>query len=100
MGKVRLEIRPWLSEVLVARGWGNSVLEEEIAEGTTLGDLFRKLTARSQAFDEVLFEPETHQLNSSVGIIINEQLSSSVNSLEAVLQDGDTVLLLPIIDGG
>ncbi|MBM2824953.1 MAG: hypothetical protein HW402_617 [Dehalococcoidales bacterium] len=100
MGKVRLEIRPWLSDVLSARGWGLSVLEEEIAEGATLGDLLSKLTARSQAFDEVLFEPETHRLNSSVGIIINEQLSSSLNGLEAILQDGDTVMLLPFIDGG
>lgn len=57
MAKVRLEIRPWLSDMLSAKGWGRFVLEEEIVEGSTLGDLLTKLTAQSQAFDEVLFEP-------------------------------------------
>jgi molybdopterin converting factor small subunit len=69
-------------------------------DGATLGDLLKKLTAKHQAFEEVLFDPTTHQLKGPVGIVINNQLAQSLQDLNTILKDGDTVMLLPFIDGG
>lgn len=73
--------RPWLSDVLGPKGSGPLILEEEMLDGATLGDLLKKLTAKHQAFEEVLFDPMTHQLKGPVGIVINDQLAQSLQDL-------------------
>ncbi len=100
MGKVRLEIRPWLSDALGSEKPGLLVLEEEIQAGATIGDLLRKLIAEHQAFDKVLFDPESRQLRNYICIVINGQLSQPQTGLDASLKDSDTITLLPFIDGG
>ncbi len=100
MGKIRLEIGSGLSDVISSKEPGPLVLEKEMPEGTTLGDLLRKLAAEHQAFGQVLFDPQTHQPSSSVAIVINDQLLQSLKGLDTSLKEGDTITLLPFLDGG
>ncbi len=100
MNKIRLEIRPWLSTLLNPKVEGPLVLEKEIPEGATLGDLLKELIAEHEPFGEVLFDPETQQPRGSVSIIINHQFLHLPNVLDIVLKDDDAIMLLPFIDGG
>lgn len=100
MAQIRLEIRPWLSDLVSSKESGVIFLEREIQEGITLGDLFTKLAAEHQAFGQALFDSETQQVSDSMAIVINGQLLQSLKRLDASLKDGDTITLLPFIDGG
>ncbi len=100
MAKIRLEIRPWLSETFGSKESGVIVLEQEIQEGITMGDLLTKLAAEHQAFGGVLFDPKTQELSGYVSIVMNGQLSQTLKPLDTSLKDGDTIMLLPFIDGG
>ena len=100
MGKVKFEIRPWLSTLLDPEEAGILVLEENISEGITLRDLLRKLADEYKAFGDVFFDPNTGQPSSSVAIVINNMLMQSIAELDAELKDSDTITLLPFLDGG
>ncbi|MFH0769193.1 MAG: MoaD/ThiS family protein [Chloroflexota bacterium] len=100
MGKISLEVRPWLSDVLGAKSPEPLVMQREVPAGTTIGDVLRKLTAEHQAFGEVLFDSQTRQLRGNICLVINGQLLRPPTELDASLKDGDTIMLLPFLDGG
>ena len=100
MGKVRFEIRPWLSTLLDPEESGILVLEEDFTEGETPRDLLRKLADKHMAFGEIFFDPNTGQPSSSVAIVINNMLMQSLADLDTELKDSDTITLLPFLDGG
>lgn len=98
MSKIRLEVWPWLAGALGKKGSRITVLEQEAEDGATAGDLLKSVAARYPALGQALFESKTGQLRGYVAIMINNQLAQSLQ--EASLEDGDTVTLLPFIDGG
>ena len=100
MGKIRLEIRPWLSTLLNPEETGILILEEEMTEDVTLGGLLRRLAAKHKDFGDVFFDPNTLQPSSSVAIVVNDLLLQSLKGLDTNLKDGDTITLLPFLDGG
>ncbi|MFC1987423.1 MoaD/ThiS family protein [Chloroflexota bacterium] len=100
MAKIRLEIRPWLSEAFDSKKSGGIVLEQEIKTGTTVCDLLTQLSEKYQALGEVLFDPQNKQLNGYVSIVINGQLLQGLKPLDTRIKDSDTITLLPFIDGG
>ncbi|MFH1382225.1 MAG: MoaD/ThiS family protein [Chloroflexota bacterium] len=99
-GKVRVEIRPWLSDGLSPNGSGAVVLEEQIEKGATVSGLLTRLAAEHKALGKVLFEPDGRQLNGEVCIVVDGRLLQLPGELDKGLKDGTTITLLPVIDGG
>jgi len=100
MTKVRLEILPSLAGLFDSRGAGRLIFKKEIGEDTTVGDLLKKLAAEYQAFGEVVFLPGTHELSGYVNIILNERLLHFPEELGTILNEGNTILILPVVEGG
>lgn len=100
MGRIRLEILPWVSDVFGGQGSGRLVLEENIKEGATIGDLVRKLASEHQAFSDVIFDTKTDKLSGCVMIVLNDQSVEALKSLDTHIKDGDIIRLLPVIAGG
>jgi len=100
MGRIRLEIQPWISDVLDNQAVGNLILEETIEEGATIGDLMRKLGSQNQAFGDVMFDTETDKLSGNVMIVLNDRIVEGLKGLETNIKDGDIIKLLPVIAGG
>ncbi|MDP6126759.1 MAG: MoaD/ThiS family protein [Dehalococcoidales bacterium] len=100
MARVRLEILPWISDILDNRSAGQVVLEEAVDEGATVGDLVRRLGRENQAFGDVMFDTETDRLSGYVMIVLNEQIVEAFDGLETGVKDGDVIKLLPVIAGG
>lgn len=95
---VRLEACLGISGLPGSREPGRVVREEGIQGRTTVGDLLKKIANQYPAFDNALFDPTTGLLSDRINIAVNGQVSRE--ALGIVLVDGDTVTLLPFIDGG
>ena len=73
----------------------------EVPEGTTVeGLLVSLLEARGEALSPHLFDPNTNLLLPYVRIMVNGQTIRFLNGLETRLNEGDEVLLLPLVAGG
>ena len=100
MGRIRLEILPWVSDIFGGQGAGQLVLEETIEEGATIGDLIRKLGSEHQAFGDIIFDTKTDKLSGYVMIVLNDRIVEALKGLDTNVKDGDTIRLLPVIAGG
>ncbi len=100
MGRVSLEILPWISDTFGGRKSGHLVLEEQIEEDATIGNLMRKLAEEHQAFGDTVFDTRTDTLSGHVVITLNDRFVETIAGLDTKIQDGDTIRLFPIIAGG
>lgn len=72
----------------------------ELAEPSTLRDLLKELTAAyGQEFYDAVCD-ETGYPDDKVAILINGDSAAAIGGVDVRINDGDDVLILPIIDGG
>ncbi len=100
MFRIRLEILVGFSDALGGKGSDPIVFDKETEEGTTVGDVIRKLAAEHQAFDEAVFDTKTDKLSGQVAVVLNDRLLEALNGLDTNIKDGDIIKLLPVIAGG
>ncbi len=100
MGKVQLKIPPWIASMLKTQGSDWLILEQEIAEGATVGDLLVELTSSYAGFRKVVFNPDVGKVSDQLIVILNDSLMQNSDITEAKLNDGDTVSLFPVFEGG
>ena len=100
MGKVLLKIPPWLASMLNEHGSGWFTLEKEIGEGATIGDLLAELALGSPEFRKAVFDPDTGKSSRQVMVFINKSILQYSDIAETKLNDGDSVMLLPVYLGG
>lgn len=105
MRYVYVEIMPWLSRYFAPDQSepghsGRVVLEREISDEATVSDLLAEITSRSQEFGEVLFDAQTGRLTGYITLILNGRLLELAGGLEAELESGDTLRLMPTLAGG
>ena len=100
MGKIKMEILPGMGDTIDREAAGHLVLEEIIDEGTTIGDLMRKLASQYQAFGDSIFDSETNKMSGNVAIALNDRLVEALGGLDTPVNDGDMIKLFAVIAGG
>ncbi|MDO8687609.1 MAG: MoaD/ThiS family protein [Dehalococcoidales bacterium] len=100
MGRIKLEILPGMGDAIDRQAEGHLVLEEIIDEGTTIGDLMRKLASQYQAFGDSIFDTETNKMSGNVAIALNDRLVEALEGLDTPVNDGDMIKLFAVIAGG
>jgi len=101
MIKVQVEILSWLKEILNIEGVGDSFsFDQEIQEDNTIRDLLSLLAAKYPRFGQVVFDVKAQKLNEGFNIFLNGTLIEVINGLRTKLASGDTLTLLPTIEGG
>lgn len=100
MSHVRLEVLPWLTRYFGTEQSGRVVLEKELSDGTTVSDLLEDVTSQNQELKQVLFDTQTGRLTGYVTLILNGRLLELAGGLEAELEPGDTLRLMPTLAGG
>ena len=97
---VRLEVTAGLSHYFGGEGPGRVVLEKEVRDGATVGDLLEEITSRKQELRELLFDVQTGRLSGYIGLILNGRFLELAGGLETKLQEGDNMRLMLAIRGG
>jgi molybdopterin converting factor small subunit len=100
MVSVRLEVLRGLSECVVGKEVDSVFFNKEIEEGSTVGDVIRKLATEHQAFGDIIFDTQTNQLRGGVSVVLNDLLLGGLNDLDTKIKDGDFIRLFPLVMGG
>lgn len=100
MGRVRVKIPPFLASMLNPPECGWLVLEREIGKGTTIGEVVAELASSYANFSKVIFNPDVGPVGDQLSIVINDTLLQPQEVTRARLNDGDTIVLLPVYTGG
>ena len=98
--RVQVKIFSWFSGALVPGLHSALLLEEELPAGCSLRTCFIRLAARYTRFSEVIYDPHEDVLHVQVVITHNGLLLSGSDRLDLVLQNGDSIVLIPSYAGG
>jgi len=99
-GQVRLEIVPWLTQSFGHEGASRVVLEEPIEGPVGLGDYLASLAGKYPAIGTVIVDLQAGRLFDHVNVVHNDRLLGSHDALEASIEAGDSLVLLPAFSGG
>ena len=72
---------------------------EVLAEGATVGEVLRALTARHPDTEGQLFGADG-DLNRYVNVYLNDEDVRVLDGLDTAISDSDTVVILPAMAGG
>lgn len=100
LGKVQLKIAPSLAIILNGQGSDWCILEKEIKEGATIGDLLADVASSYIDFRKVIFDPEMGEVSDKVIVVLNDSPLQFPHVTEAKLNDGDNVIIIPVYSGG
>ncbi len=100
VGKVQLKIPPWVGVMLNEQGSGWFILEKEIGEGATIGDLLADLAFSYTDFRRAVFNPDAGKVSDQVNVILNDNLLQLPGVTETKLNNGDSIIILPVYAGG
>jgi hypothetical protein len=98
--RVEIKIPHW-----AARMWGSNapgwiILEKEIRERLSLGDLLNDLVAHHAYLKKVVFDEATGAVSEQIMVVLNDTLVQDRDMAKCELKEGDSVTLLPLYDGG
>ncbi len=100
VGKVQLKIPPWVGVMLNEQGSGWFILEKEIGEGATIGDVLADLAFSYTDFRRAVFNPDAGKVSDQVNVILNDNLLQLPGVTETKLNNGDSIIILPVYAGG
>ncbi len=100
MGKVRLRIPSSIADTLNEQRSDWFILEKKIGEEATIGDLLAELAVSYTDFRKVVFNPATGKVSDQVNVVLNNKLLQFPEVTEAKLNDGDSIIILPVYSGG
>jgi molybdopterin converting factor small subunit len=100
MGKVILKIPPFFAWVMNPKASDWFVLDRQIGEKTTVGDLLTGLASSNPDFRNAVFNPAEGTLHDGINIVLNQKLLNSPLEINKKLSDGDVIVILPSLAGG
>ena len=100
MCMVQLKIPPWIASMLNTPSSDWLILEKEIGKDTTIGNLLAELASSNDEFKKAVFNPDTRKSSGQVMVSLNKSILRYSDIAETKLNDGDSVMLLPVHLGG
>jgi len=80
---------------------GKKVVSMDLEDGATFGQLLRSLeSCFGSALSAELYDPIRHRTAELVLAMINGVLSQNLEGTDTVLQQGDSIIFVPLATGG
>ena len=100
MAKVNLYVYPPLSYQMSSKRAGVLILDQEIGEGETSGDLVARLQKVDHRAWNDIFDVHTNQMRPAIMTTVNNTILSPTIVSQTPLSDGDQVAIRIIYTGG
>ena len=97
---VKVKIYSWFSGALMPGHDSALLLEEELPPGSSLRTCFSRLSARFARFEEIIYDSREDILQVQVVLTHNGKLLTGTDRMNLVLQNGDSISLIPVYAGG
>jgi molybdopterin converting factor small subunit len=98
--RVRIKIFSWFSGALMPGHDSALLLEETLPPGSSLRTCFSRLSARFARFEEIIYNSHEDIVQVQVVLTHNGKLLTGTDRLDLVLQEGDSIFLIPAYAGG
>jgi len=100
MPKISLKLPSWIAAKLGATSSGWLTLEKEVAEGITVSDFLMDMVLTYPGFRETVYDPDAGLATEQVNFVLNDRLLNFRELSQIRLNDGDSILLIPLYSGG
>lgn len=99
--KVHLQVLPALADALgISEAIEEAIPEQEIDGSYSVLDLLNVLCSKYHRLNHSVFDVSTQKLTGQVVIFLNGRHLELIEGLATRLNDGDTLALIPFIEGG
>lgn len=99
-GTIRLEYYSWLAKELIGAGEQGATVELPLPDDGTVRSLLAGLATDSPKFAELVYDSAGRRLREYATLIVNGRVVELAGGLDARLEAGDHLLLLPGFSGG
>ncbi len=96
---VTIEFSGWLKNRLQADGCNSAILREE-AEHLSVTELVRRVASQYENMGREIIDSATGQMKGVVLMVLNGRLLGLDEAEKTLLEAGDHLLLVPVLDGG
>jgi len=96
---VKLEVFGWVAAACGYNQGVNLQVEEDVEDGATVYKMLLRVAKKDPCFGKVVFNRDM-SLQSGISVVLNGKILGQPTFLDSRVEDGDTVMLLPAIDGG
>jgi sulfur-carrier protein len=80
---------------------GKKKIEIELPEGSTVDSVFTYMKKRwGEKLDSHIFHPDSGQILDHLRIMVNGQTIRFLKGMDTLLEEGDEVLIMPLVSGG
>jgi len=100
MNKIKLRLPSWIAAKLEVNSSGWLTLEKEVGEDSTISDFLVSMVITYPGFRETVYNPDAGLVNEQINVVHNDRLLTFGEISRAKLNDGDTIVLLPLYYGG
>ena len=97
---IRLRILPWFSNLIKGEKSGELSLDFFLTEGSTFQDFLRVLTSQRSDIAALFCDQADGQVKYNAVIVINDRVIELVGGYQALLSDGDVIMVMPAYSGG
>lgn len=82
--------------------WHTSYLNIEypLESATTLGDVLTNFTREHKEYARIFFDAATGKISDNINVTLNHTMLVSALADKAPIKDGDTIVIMPIYEGG
>ncbi|HSB73240.1 MAG TPA: MoaD/ThiS family protein [Candidatus Methylomirabilis sp.] len=100
MPTVKLKLSGWLRHSLDAALAEPDGISISVREGESIPGMARQIADQNEGFRKLLFDENHQEFGANVLVILNGSFVNPHDRAEALLREGDEVMLLPVMDGG
>ncbi len=96
---MRLEVFGWVASACGYDKRENSLTDQNVEDGASVSDVLRKIAQKDLCFRNAVFTGNM-AFKTGISVVLNGRILGQPTFLESKVKDGDTMMLLPAIDGG
>jgi molybdopterin converting factor small subunit len=101
MGSVQLKINPSIASMATATWFSAYLTVEYPLDGAaTIGELLSNFTREHREYNSIFFDAVTGKISDEINVTLNHNMLVSSQADKVRIKDGDTILILPIYEGG
>ncbi len=100
MASIEVEIVPWLTDLLDQPRSGRIKWREEIDQAEPVRSFLIRMHQSYPQLAATMYSIEETRLTGRVNIILNDRALELIGGIDAPLQDGDRLILVPAYTGG
>jgi len=99
-GKIKLKFSSIFAAMLNAKPASLIGIEYDIEDGATIGSVLKEVGSHYPSLLDYLFNPDGSEVNERIDVVLNSTLIKGKNIVGTLVHDGDTLILLPVYEGG